>query len=94
MNFDKAQNRSKDATMAERLHIPPEIDTQQTVKDSQFHPHFRQMDPLSFNPVIQATNSTHVPAGEDNNKNEPLHEYDEYVCGCGCDCCCGCGHDL
>ncbi|HHJ4504708.1 TPA: hypothetical protein ACQJXC_006232, partial [Raoultella ornithinolytica] len=63
MNFDKAQNRSKDATMAERLHIPPEIDTHQTVKDSQFHPHFRQMDPLSFNPVIQATNSTHVPAG-------------------------------
>lgn len=94
MNFDKAQNRSKDATMSERLYIPPVIDTKQTVKDSKFHPDFRQMDPLSFNSVIQATNSTHVPVGEDDNNNEPLHEYDEYVYGCGCDCCCGCGHDL
>ncbi|NIY46311.1 hypothetical protein [Cedecea colo] len=92
MNFDKAKNRSKDTTMSERLYISPVINTNQTVKDSQFHPHFRPLDPLSHNPVLRVIDSSHTSARE--NKNVPLHEYDEYVCGCGCDCCCGCGHDL
>jgi hypothetical protein len=34
MNFDKAQNRSKDTTMAKILYIPPVIDINQIVKES------------------------------------------------------------
>lgn len=91
MNFDKAKNRSKDTSMSERL-FSPAINTNQAVKESQFHPHFRPRTPLSHNPVLQVINSTHTSVTE--NITVTSHEYDEYVCGCGCDCCCGCGHDL
>lgn len=92
MSVDKAKNRSRDASMPERLYIAPAINTNKSVKDAQFHPHFGPMNHLTHNSVLQVINNIQATVSEE--KNLLLHECDEYVCGCGCDYCCGCGFDL